>query len=88
MNKATYQRVIRSIRDNGLRYTAQHAIDVDDFDALFICDDIVNVGKQTDWLAMRQQFARNEKPAIAFKLTSDCWLARREMDKPIIWSQQ
>lgn len=86
MNKAIYTQLRRSIRDNGLRYAAQHAIDVDDFDALFVCDEIVNIGKQTDWLAMRQQFARNEKPAIAFKLTSECWLTRRDMPRPCIWS--
>lgn len=86
MNKQTYTRVIRSIKDNGLRYTAQHAIDTDDTDALLICDDIANIMKQTDWLAMRVQFARAEKPAIAFKLTCDTWRVRREMDAPIIWN--
>lgn len=71
MNKPTYQRVRRSIRDNGLRYTLQHAIDTDDTDALFVCDDVVNIIKETDWLAMRAMFARTgEKPAVAFRLTT------------------
>lgn len=86
MNKTTYLRVVRSIRDNGLRYTAQHAIDVDDFDALAICDAVADNLQRTDWLAMRAQFARNEKPAIAFKLTMPAWLARRDMEPPCIWS--
>jgi hypothetical protein len=71
MNRNIYQQVRRSIRDNGLRYTIQHAIDMDDTDALLTCDEIVNVMRETDWLDMRQMFLRTgEKPAIAFKLTS------------------
>ena len=85
MNRATYQRAIRSIRDNGLRYTAQHAADIGDFDTLAICDDVASIMQQTDWLAMRQQFARSEKPAIAFKLTMPGWLGRRDMGAPCIW---
>ena len=85
MNRQIYQTTRRSIRDNGLRYTAQHAIDTDNTDMLLVCDDIANIAKQTDWLAMRVNFARNEKPAIAFKLTCDEWLLKRDMDKPIIW---
>ncbi len=85
MNRNTYQATRRSIRDNGIRYTFQHAIDMDDTDTLLTCDDLIDVMKQTDWLAMRQQFARNEKPVIAFRLTSDLWLTRKGMDKPDIW---
>ena len=71
MNKPTYQRVRRSIRDNGLRYTAQHAIDTDDTDALFVCDDVANLIKETDWLAMRAMFVRTgANPSTAFRLTS------------------
>ena len=71
MNKPTYLRVRRSIRDNGLRYTAQHAIDTDDTDALFVCDDVANLIKETDWLAMRAMFVRTgAKPAVAFRLTT------------------
>lgn len=70
MNRDTYQQVRRSIRDNGLRYTAQHAIDTGNTDAMFICDDLSNILKETDWLALRQQFSRNNSPAVAFKLTS------------------
>jgi hypothetical protein len=70
MNRSIYTRVRRSIRDNGLRYTAQHAIDTDDFDTLFICDDLANILKETDWLAMRAQFARTTPGAIAFRLTT------------------
>jgi hypothetical protein len=86
MTKDTYLRVVRSIRDNGLRYTAQHAIDVDDFDALAICDAVADNLQRTDWLAMRAQFARNEKPAVAIRLTCMPWLLRRDMDPPCIWS--
>jgi hypothetical protein len=85
MNRSIYQQTRRSIRDNGIRYTLQHAIDTDNTDAIFVCDDIANVMRETDWLAMRARFARNEKPAVAFKLTCDAWLLRREMDKPTIW---
>lgn len=70
MNKQTYLRVRRSIRDNGLRYTARHASMTDDIAALFVCDDIANLMRETDWLAMRQLFARSEKPAIAFRMTT------------------
>lgn len=85
MNKQTYQSIRRSIRDNGLRYTAQHAIDTNNISVLLVCDEIANTLKQTDWLAMRVQFARSEKPAIAIKLTCNEWLLRRDMDKPIVW---
>lgn len=71
MNKPTYQRVRRSIRDNGLRYTAQHAIDTDDTDAMFVCDAVADLIKETDWLALRVVFARRNPGAIAFKLTTD-----------------
>ena len=70
MNKQIYSRVRRSIRDNGLAYTARYAAMVDDTDTLLVCDDYVNVNKGTDWLAMRQRFARTEKPTIAFRLTT------------------
>lgn len=86
MNKQTYRLIRQSIRDNGLRYTTQHAIDTDEFDTLAICDAVADNLQRTDWLAMRQQFARSEKPAIAFKLTTPTWLARRDMDPPCIWS--
>lgn len=85
MNKRIYQSTRRSIRENGLRYTAQHAADVGDTDTLFVCDEIANTLKQTDWLAMRAQFARSEKPAIAIKLTCSEWLLRRDMNPPIVW---
>jgi hypothetical protein len=70
MNRQTYSRVRRSIRDNGLAYTARHAVIADDTDALLVCDDYVNVNKKTDWLAMRQQFARTSAPAVAIRLTT------------------
>jgi hypothetical protein len=86
MNRSTYQQTRRSIRDNGIRYTLQHAIYTDNTDAIFVCDDIANVMCETDWLAMRAMFVRTgEKPAVAFRLTCDKWLSRREMDKPIVW---
>jgi len=70
MNKQIYSRVRQSIRGNGLAYTARYAAMVDDTDTLLVCDDYVNVNKGTDWLAMRQRFARTEKPSIAFRLTT------------------
>lgn len=70
MNKQVYSRVRRSIRDNGLAYTARYAAMVGDTDTLLVCDDYVNVNKETDWLAMRKQFARTSSPAIAFRLTT------------------
>ena len=85
MNKPTYQRARRSIRDNGLRYTAQHAADVGDTDTMFVCDDVANLMRETDWLAMRAQFARSTPGAIAIKLTCSEWLLRLDMQKPIIW---
>jgi hypothetical protein len=77
MNKQIYQTTRRSIRDNGFRYTAQHAIDTNDIASIRVCDAIANTIKQTDWLAMRAQFSRSEKPAIAFKLTCDIWEAQQ-----------
>ena len=68
--KKDYLAIRESIRDNGLRYTAQHAADTNNINALTICDKLANIMKSTDWLAMRKNFARSEKPAIAFKLTS------------------
>ena len=70
MNKQTYLAVRRSVRDNGLRYTASHAADIGDIATIELCDAIANTLKLTDWLAMRVMFARQEKPAIAFKLTT------------------
>jgi hypothetical protein len=70
MNRETYQATRRSIRDNGIRYTLQHAIDTDNTDAIIACDDIANVMRETDWLAMRVNMQRSETKAIAFKLTT------------------
>lgn len=70
MNRSIYQATRRSIRDNGLRYTLQHAIDTDDTDTMLTVDEIVNTMKMTDWLAMRQQFARTGSKVVAFKLTT------------------
>lgn len=69
MNRNTYNTVRRSIRDNGLTYTYQHATDTRDTDAMIVCIDLHNVGIQTDWLAMREQFKRTGDGAHAFKLT-------------------
>ena len=85
MNKQCYKTTRRSIRENGLRYTAQHAIDTDNTDMLLVCDEIANTLKQTDWLAMRVKFARSGDAKTAIKLTCNEWLLRRDMDKPIIW---
>ena len=70
MNRETYQATRRSIRDNGIRYTLQHAIDTDNTDAIITCDDIANVIREIDWLAMRVNMQRSETKAIAFKLTT------------------
>jgi cell division protein FtsW (lipid II flippase) len=51
---------------------------------LLVCDEIFNVNKQTDWLAMRVQFARSETPKIAIKLTCSEWLLRRDMQKTTV----
>jgi hypothetical protein len=64
-----YNHIRRSIRDNGWRYTYAHAMDTDDIDTLFICEELMNITKQTDWLAMRRDFAKHGRPDIAFKLT-------------------
>jgi hypothetical protein len=73
MNRSIYNQVRRSIRDNGIAYTARIAAMTDDTDAMFVCDDIANVMRETDWLAMRQQFTTGacpEKPAVAFRMTT------------------
>ena len=70
MNRETYQNTRRSIRDNGIRYTLQHAINTDNMDAIFTCDDIANVMRETDWLSMRVSMQRSETKAVAFKLTT------------------
>lgn len=70
MNRTIYNLVRKSIRGNGITYTARIAAQKGDIDALTICDAIINTTKGTDWLAMRQQFARNEQASIAFKLTT------------------
>jgi len=70
MTKSTYLTTRRSIRENGLRYTTHHAQNTSDIATLTICDFVANTMRLTDWLAMRQSFARNERPSIAFKLTT------------------
>ena len=70
MDKTTYQATRRSIRDNGLRYTAHHAQCTGNVSVLSICDLVANTMRQIDWLAMRQSFARSERASIAFKLTA------------------
>ena len=70
MNRTTYNTARRSIRDNGLAYTARHAADTDDFNTMFICDDLANIMRETDWLALRQQWARHGNTVEAFKLTT------------------
>jgi len=70
MDKTTYQATRRSIRDNGLRYTAHHAQCTGNVPTLIICDFVANTMRLTDWLAMRQSFAKTENPSIAFKLTT------------------
>jgi hypothetical protein len=70
MTKSTYQAIRRSIRDNGLLYTAHHAQCTGNTSTLAICDFVANTMRLTDWLAMRQSFARSERASIAFKLTT------------------
>ena len=70
MNRQIYSRVRRSIRDNGLGYTARQAAIANDTDTLLVCDDYVNINKGTDWLALRQQFARTSAPTVAIRLTT------------------
>jgi hypothetical protein len=70
MNKAIYTATLRSIRDNGMRYTLQHAIDTDNSDALFVCEEISSIMRDTDWLAMREQFAKSGNTNHAFRLTT------------------
>lgn len=70
MNRTIYNRVRESIRGNGIAYTARMAAQMDDTDALLVCDDIYNATKDTDWLALRQSFARNGNAREAFMLTT------------------
>ena len=71
MNRAIYKATRRSIRDNGLRYTAHNAINTDDTDTLLTCYEIADVMRETDWLALRVNMQRRgENKAIAFKLTT------------------
>jgi hypothetical protein len=70
MSKATYTSTIRSIRDNGMRYTLQHAIDTNNSDALFVCEEISSILRTTDWLEMREQFAKSGGTNHAFRLTT------------------
>ena len=70
MTKTNYLTTRRSIRDNGLRYTAHHAQCTGNIATLTICDFVANTMRLTDWLSMRQSFARSERPSIAFKLTT------------------
>jgi hypothetical protein len=70
MTKSTYLTTRRSIRENGLRYTTHHAQNTNDIATLTICDFVANTMRLTDWLEMRQSFAKTENPSIAFKLTT------------------
>jgi hypothetical protein len=70
MDKTTYKTIRRSIRDNGLRYTTSIAQFKGDIQTLTICDFVANTMRLTDWLSLRQSFARSERASIAFKLTT------------------
>ena len=70
MNKATYTSTRRRIRDNGLRYATQHAINTNDNAALFVCDELADIMRSTDWLALRAQFIRTGGTNHAFRLTT------------------
>jgi hypothetical protein len=72
MNKAKFLQVRESIRDNGIRYTAAHAMDINDIDSLSICDSIQNIMSQTDWLNMRFKWMKNPDTTKSniIKLTS------------------
>jgi hypothetical protein len=70
MNKTTYMTICQSIRDNGLTYTTHYAQHTGNVPTLEVCDFVANSMRLIDWLAMRQQFSRSEKPSIAFKLTT------------------
>ena len=72
MNKAKFLQVRESIRGNGLRYTAAHAMDINDIDTLSICDSIQNIISQIDWLDMRFKWVKNPDTTKAniIKLTS------------------
>ena len=70
MDKNTYRAIRRSIRDNGLRYTTHYAQCTGNIPTLTICDFVANTMRLTDWLSMRQSFARTERASIAFKLTT------------------
>ena len=84
MNKEAYQTIRRLVRDNGLRYVTHYASSVGDMATLSLCESMANLMRLTDELALRQFFAQTEKPSIAIKLTSDVWLARRDMDKGVV----
>lgn len=70
MTKNDYLTTRRSIRENGLRYTTHIAQHMGDIPTLTVCDFVANTMRQIDWLSMRQDFARSERPSIAFKLTT------------------
>jgi hypothetical protein len=70
MKKTTYLTIRRSIRENGLRYTAHIAQHMGDIPTLTVCDFMTNTMRQIDWLSMRQSFAKTENPSIAFKMTA------------------
>ena len=72
MNKAKFLQVRESIRDNGLRYTSSHAMDMSDIDALSICDSIQGIMSQIDWLEMRSKWLKNPDTTKSniIKLTS------------------
>ena len=70
MTKQAYFATRRSIRDNGLTYTTYIAQCTGNIPMLEVCDFVANSMRLNDWLATRERWARNEKPAIAFKLTT------------------
>ena len=71
MDKTTYTKTRQSIRDNGMRYTAAHAIDVGDVATLELCNALSGIDQQTDALQQRVTWQqRNINKTIAFKLTT------------------
>lgn len=68
MNRAKYNLVRRSIRDNGMRHTYQECKKYDP-EGMLICLDLMVIAEKEDALAERAKIAKSESPSIAFFLT-------------------
>lgn len=59
MTKTEYKALRALIRGNGLAYATRMCAQAGDVARTATCDKLFNIGKTTDWLAMRERWQAN-----------------------------